>query len=96
MLEYFSDNLLSLNLDKSGFIIIDPTGMEKKSDIFLNNGILEYKSIITYLGAKISDTGKISNDVELYVAEKRSNITIKFENFCRTNFLAPLKLNLKS
>ena len=34
------------------------------------------------------------HDVNLYVAEKRSNVTIKYANFCRKNLLAPLDLKL--
>ena len=60
MLQYFSDNSLSLNFSKSGYIIIDPTGTENKTRIILDNGILKYKSVITYLGAKISDSGLVA------------------------------------
>ena len=44
---------------------------------------------------KISDTGIIKNDIELYIKEKRSNITIKYGNFCRINHLAPLDVILQ-
>ena len=94
MLDYFAENSLSLNLSKSGFLIIN--GLEAdKTDIQLKNGILEYKSMLTYLGIKISDSGKLKYDIESYIDGKRPNITIKFGNFCRTNFLAPLDIKLK-
>ena len=93
MLEFFEENSLSLNLSKSGFIVING-GNDKKHDLLLRNGVLECKNVVTYLGAKISDTGNISYDVDLYVSEKRSNVTIKFANFCRKNFLAPIDTKL--
>ena len=60
----------------------------------LKNGVLEYCSVIKYLGVKISDCGIIKKDVELFVEDKRANVTIKFGNFCRKNFLAPLDIKL--
>ena len=44
---------------------------------------------------KITDTGRLREDLERYIKEKRSNVSIKFRNFCRTNFLAPLYIKLK-
>ena len=57
-----------------------------KCDLKLKNGILEYKPIVTYLGVIVSDTGNIRNDIEKYVEEKRSNITIKYSNFLYDTF----------
>ena len=42
----------------------------------------------------ITDTGSISFDIERYVSLKRANVTIKFNNFLRKNFLAPLSIKL--
>ena len=94
MLDYFSENSLSLNLSKSGFLVINGSNADKKN-LHLKNGILEYKNILTYLGIKISDSGEIKRDIESYVDGKRANITIKFGNFCRKNFLAPLFIKLQ-
>ena len=56
--------------------------------------MLEYKPEFVYLGAIISDTGKIKHDIEGYIDSKRSNITIKFNNFVQKNYLAPLVAKL--
>ena len=56
--------------------------------------MLEYKSKYVYLGGIITDAGNITADVEKYVCEKRSNVTIKFNNFLRVNYLAPLPIKL--
>ena len=80
----------SLNLAKSGYLIINGKQDDIKDGLLLKNGILEYKSVLTYLGVKISDSGCLKKDVEMYVQGKRSNVTIKYGNFCRKNFLAPL------
>ena len=95
MLDYFEQNSLSLNLSKSGYLIINGKAEDMKNGILLKNGVLEYKSTLTYLGVLISDTGKIKDDVLAFVNGKRSNLTIKFGNFCRKNFLAPLCVKLK-
>ena len=93
MLDYFRENSLSLNLSKSGYLIINGNN-DIKSNIMLKNGILEYKSVVTYLGVIISDKGNIEHDALLYLEEKRSNVTIRYGNFCRKNFLAPLDVKL--
>ena len=94
MLDYLKKNSLSLNLSKSGYLVINGKGNYTKDDILLKNDNLEYKSIVTYLGAKFSDSGNIKSDIELFVNEKRTNVTIKYGNFCRKNFLAPLEIKL--
>ena len=65
-----------------------------KVSIELSNGYLKYKSEIVYLGVIFSDTGRIYNDVKLFIQEKRSDIVIKYSNFCAKNYLAPLKVKL--
>ena len=47
------------------------------------------------MGVKISDSGNLKEDVNRYVDGKRSNLSIKFRNFCRRNFLAPLFVKMK-
>ena len=95
MLDYFEQNSLALNLSKSGYLIINGKAEDLKRGIMLKNGILDYKHSLTYLGVLISDTGSLKEDVISFVNGKRSNLTIKFGNFCRINFLAPLYIKLK-
>ena len=95
MLKYFNDNSLSLNFPKSSYLIINGKDDDTKCDLELDFGMLEYKSVYEYLGAIISDTGCISKDIEQYVNGKRANVTIKYNNFLRKNFLAPLAIKLK-
>lgn len=94
ILDYFKENKLKLNLGKSNYLIINGKNIEK-SMIILNNGPIEYSSVIKYLAYLISDTGKINNDVKLNVQSKRSNITIKYSTFCACNFCAPINIKLK-
>ena len=61
----------------------------------MKNGILPYKSVVKYLGILISDTGNIKTDVGLYIDEKRTELTIKYSNFCKKHFLAPLSIKLQ-
>ena len=94
MLDYFTENSLSLNLSKSGYLIINGKHDDVKEGLILKNGILEYKTVLTYLGVKISDSGCLKIDIEKYLLGKRSNVTIKYGNFCRKNFLAPLDVKI--
>ena len=95
MLDYFAENSLSLNLLKSGYLIINGKAADTKCNLQLINGFLPYKCELKYLGVKISDTGNLKEDVNRYVESKRSNLSIKFRNFCRMHFLAPLFVKMK-
>ena len=66
-----------------------------KCDLMFDSGKFEYCSEYVYLGVVISDTGSIVFDIERYVDLKRANLTIKFNNFLRKNFLAPVSIKLK-
>ena len=94
MLDYFMENKLRLDLGKSGYLLINGKRNDKKITIYLQNGPLEYKNEIMYLGIIISDTGGINNDINLFIKEKRSNISVKYTNFCARNYLAPLSVKL--
>ena len=95
MLEYLNENKLGLNLGKSGYLIINGKDADTKSTINLNNGSLKYKKSVIYLGAIISDSGNINNDIQLHINDKRSNVTVKFTNFCSKNIIAPIMIKLK-
>ena len=95
MLFYFEENSLSLNYSKSSYFIINGKERDQKLILNLNNGILRYESEVVYLGAIFTDTGDIKNDINKYVDQKRSNVTIKYNNFIQRNYLAPLSIKLK-
>ena len=86
MPDYFDKNSLSLNRLKSGYTIINGKNDICKGGILLKNGTLEYKTVVTYLGVKISNRGIVKHVVDLYIDEKRSNISIKYSRFCGRNF----------
>ena len=60
----------------------------------LKDGILKYKSVQDYLGVIVTDGGVLKHDITKFIREKRSNVLIKFTNFCSKNFLAPLSVKL--
>ena len=95
IIKYFDENKLSLNMSKSAYMIINGGKKHPKVDIKLSNGMLSYKSSVVYLGSIISDTGNLKCDVRSYIESKRAHVTIKFNNFCRKNYLAPLDIKLK-
>ena len=94
MLQFFDENELKLNFSKCEYLIINGKEGDVKEALKLSNGLLIYKSVVKYLGMKISDTGSMKFDIELNIESKRSSLTIKFGNFCRKNFLAPLETKL--
>ena len=95
MLQYFDENELKRNFSKCEYLIINGKEGDIKEGLRLSNGLLKYNPIVKYLGTKISDTGNISGDIDRNINAKRSSVTIKFGNFCRKNFLAPLDVKLQ-
>ena len=94
MLDYFKENNLKLNLDKSSYFILNPKETDRKTSLLLKDGMLSYKSVQEYLGVIVSDCGILRLDVTKFIREKRCNVLIKFTNFCSKNFLAPLSVKL--
>ena len=95
MIDYFENNNLTLNLEKSSYFIINPRINDHKVSLKLKKGYLNYKSVQKYLGVLLSDNGIIKDDISQFIKQKRSEILIKFTNFCNKNFLAPLNVKLK-
>ena len=85
MVWFFNEKKLSLNVGKSRFMIINGKLDDTKEKLDIGSGFLSYTQFYTYLGCTISDSGKLKDDFEKNIFEKRSNITIKFLNFCRSN-----------
>ena len=93
MLKYFEENKLKLNLGKSGYLIIHGKNIDIKSPIYLDNGLLNYKSEIVSLRLIFSDPGKIGNDIKLNIQSKRSNITVNISISVRRTIWHPLTSN---
>ena len=94
MLEYFKENSLKLNFDKSSYFILNPKEADRKTSLELKEGMLKYKSVQDYLGVIVTDGGVLKHDITRFIREKRSNVLVKFTNFCSKNFLAPLRIKL--
>ena len=92
--KFFQENKLNLNIDKSCFLIINPTTADKRTCLILDSGVLKYKSQFDYLGVIVSDTGSLKDDVKSFISRKSGNVTVKFTNFCKTNKNAPLHVKL--
>ena len=82
---------MTLNIKKSGYLIINGREQDVKSDLKLSTGWLSYK----YLGSIITDTGKISDDVNLMVKTKSKDVMVKLSNFVYNNKHAPVSVELK-
>ena len=94
MIAYFAEHKLSLNIGKSGYMVINGND-SVKTGIQLNSGVLSYVSSYVYLGYIITDTGSLQTDINKHVVSKRSNSTIKFINFCRVNSTAPIWIKFR-
>ena len=95
LINEFTLKKLSLNLSKSGFMIISPDSEADRCNIQLNSGWLKYKVNFTYLGAIFSDQGTVNHDLNLHVHSKNKSVYIKLANFVRNNSYAPLGVKKK-
>ena len=92
---FFTENKLNLNMGKSCYLVINSNSTaHSKTNIVLKSGLLKYKNCFKYLGIIISDSGSLKQDVKSIVDRKRSNVSIKFTNFCKVNRNAPLNVKL--
>ena len=91
----FKQKKVSLNMKKSGFLVINPSNSGDRSDIRLDNGWLTYCNTFVYLGAIFSDNGAVSYDVNLHVAQRGKSVYVKLANFMRNNPAAPVTVKRK-
>ena len=78
-------------------MIINGKEEDVKCNIYLEEGEkdLEYKSSYVYLGVIITDNGNLRYDLEAYIDNKRSNVTIKYNNLIRKHVNMPMKFKLQ-
>ena len=93
-MKFFKERQLPVNFKKSSYLIINPGNNDIRSNLVLDSGVLKYSSFMEYLGVVVSDDGLLTNDVKRYVTRARSNISVKFTNFCNINRNAPLHVKL--
>ena len=95
LVESFRRKKLSMNMSKSAYIVINPPADFVKVDCQIDGGWLPYQSSVVYLGAVISDTGLVSNDVVLQAQTKYKTISIKLANFITNHMSAPVTVKTK-
>ena len=86
---------MSINIGKSGYMIINAGGNVLKTDLKLSFSWLSYKNHQKYLGVIICDTGKLIDAMNLLAKEKRKEVIIKLANFICNNKFAPVMVKLK-
>ena len=95
VVNFFTENGLTLNMGKSGYLIINAKETDLKKSIVLENGtILKYKDKIKYLGVFITDSGSLKHDIKVFMEDKRGEVSIKYTNFCKIHRNAPLHTKL--
>ena len=95
LLAAFKEKKVSLNLKKSGFLVINPHTLEDRLDIKLDSGWLNYCSTFVYLGAIFSDNGTVYYDLNLHVKNRGKSVFVKLANFIRNNPAAPITVKKK-
>ena len=86
---------MSLNYKKSGYFIINGMKDDVKCHLKLRSGWLKYNSVQKYLGAIFTDSGSLSNDVNLFLKQKTKEINVKFASFLIKNEYAPIAVKLQ-
>ena len=57
-------------------------------------GLIKHRNYLEYLGVIISDSGSIDTDIKTYLDSRRSNVSVKYLNYCSKNRNAPLSIKL--
>ena len=91
----FKAKKVSLNLGKSGFLVISPITEIDHCDIKLDSGWLKYCSSYVYLGVIISDNGTVAVDVDMHIEQREKSVFVKLANFMRNNPAAPITVKRK-
>ena len=91
---FISFNKLKLNVGKSAFTVINSNDPLDKIPIRIEGGFMNHSAKIDYLGIIISDSGSMKQDIKYFLDNKRSNVSIKFLNFCMVNRNALLCVKL--
>ena len=94
LIDSFQKKKTSINVGKSGYMIINAGENILKTDQKLSFGWLSYKNHQKYLGVIICDTGKLIDEMNLFAKDKRKEIIIKLANFIYNKF-APVMVKLK-
>ena len=81
LINTFTVKRMSLNIGKSGFMIINSSDIRDRSAIKLENGWLKYRGEFVYLGVMFTDSGSVHNDLELHARSKNKSVA----NFIRNN-----------
>ena len=63
---------MSINIGKSGYMIMNAGENVLKTDLKLSFGWLSYKNRQKYLGVIICDTGKLLDEMNLLAKEKKN------------------------
>ena len=95
LLQGFREKKVSLNIKKSGFLVVNPSNGNDRDNIELDNGTLKYYSSFVYLGVIFSDRGDVSTDLDLHVKDREKSVYVKLANFIRNNPLTPISIKRK-
>ena len=90
-----TEKKLSLNVKKSGFMVINTCNPQDRIDIKLEKGWISYTKEFVYLGVIVTDKGIVNVDVNLHANGKSKSVLIKLANFIRNNIFAPITVKRK-
>ena len=91
MLEYFHDNRLTLNLGKSGYLVINGKTLDVKPSLELANGILEYKD-----KTRVIQSGRLVSCIIRGVVSKLITTTLGNRSRIIANGNSPISVIVQS
>ena len=90
-----TEKKLSLNVKKSGFMVINTCTPQDRIDVKLEKGWFSYTKEFVYLGVIVTDKGIVNVDVNLHANGKSKSVLIKLANFIRNNIFALITVKSK-
>lgn len=95
LIDYYSENKLRLNLNKSAYMVVNGPRNYNKMPLQLDAGQIEYQPIYVYLGSPISDSGSMPHDLKEHIKLRRPNVLVKLSRFLKNNIMCPVAVKLK-
>ena len=94
LMTYSKNNYIKLQLSKCALICVNSNDLLDHEPIKVNNVILKSSSSEVYLGSVITNSHKLTDDVEADIKKRQISI-VKFYAFLRRNKNAPVEIKLK-
>ena len=93
---FFNEIDQKVNMGKSKYMCLDNSTIERNRDsICINGQLVGYTAKEKYLGHHITDDNLLRTSIDCDIAERSSEVLVKYRNFINNNASATIQIRLK-